>query len=392
MGACPQRTCGAAFRQRRRRWKAKAPSARRIRSSAKRKTVRRPGIAGQRERLDALGDALDVDRVGRVDRVLRRPVVTEEVAAVESDAAVKGFRPGAREAGADALAQRVEHVPRVEAVHPAQVRLLAVLPRAVLGLVRERIRDPRVRRVQEILAARFAPRACQQRADKHVRVVNRRPIADQIAEVGTLPGRRLRNAAEEEPACREGPLQQPGILGALVGVEQGGAGEGGRDRVRRSARVEEHARLDVEVIAPAELVEILTTQGLGGFAQRAPASLRPRRRAEAVPCVRGPDRRDGGGAAAGRDPEQRAEVERRPLDSLGHDLASRDRALQEPREAGRVQAVVGIAPGPVSVRAPRLEAPCRFDDLRRGEPGARGAPEASCRRRRERARVLERPR
>ena len=59
----------------------------------------------------------------------------------------------------------------------------------------------------------------------------------------------------KKSAAPRGKLERPLIAGELICVEETEAGEGGRDRVRTGAGVEEDARLDVEVVTPAGLGE-----------------------------------------------------------------------------------------------------------------------------------------
>src|SRR5690242_13739569 len=83
--------------------------------------------------------------------------------------------------------------------------------------------------------------------------MDRGSVAGQIAEVRAVFTRGLRHVAKEELAGSDRQFERVTDAGQLVRVEQAEAGEGCRDRVGTRARIEEHTRLNVEVIAPARL-------------------------------------------------------------------------------------------------------------------------------------------
>ena len=83
--------------------------------------------------------------------------------------------------------------------------------------------------------------------------MDRRAVTGEVTEVSTIRGSRLGDLANEEIARADRELEGLVDAGKLVSIEQRKAGERRRDRVGTRSRVEEHAGLDVEVVAPARL-------------------------------------------------------------------------------------------------------------------------------------------
>ena len=84
--------------------------------------------------------------------------------------------------------------------------------------------------------------------------MDRRAIARQVAKVRARLGLRLGYVADEEPAGGPRHLERLLLAGGPMRVQQRHARKRRGDRVRLTAGIEEDARLEREVVAPARLL------------------------------------------------------------------------------------------------------------------------------------------
>lgn len=189
--------------------------------------------------MDSLADALAVDRVKSISEELRSPVGEEQPIGIKRKAVFVGAPDRIIFEDHPASQQGVEHVTGVKVVNPAPVCRFCVGPRSIRALMLERVLHPRARGVEEIGPSRQAAKAGKQTAYQQIRVVDGRSIAGQVAEERALPGGRLRNVLEEERTRLLGAVEQAGVADGRVSVQQPEANEGGRDRVRSVAGIEE---------------------------------------------------------------------------------------------------------------------------------------------------------
>ena len=173
------------------------------------------------------------------------------------------------------------------------------------------------------------------------RVQDRGPVSREVPDDALVEP----DALQEEVSDAGPELEQVGTAGELVGVEDCPAGESGRDRVRGGARIEEEARLDVEVVAPAGLLEA----GCAQLEQPVDAPADPLGIAERNPG--GKDVGNGSGVETRFDPERSAQVERRAPDRLDQDPPAQRGALQRAR-AARVEAFIGVGTDPAAGAPP----------------------------------------
>ena len=170
----------------------------------------------------------------------------------------------------------------------------------------------------------------------------------QVAEVGAVVGAAVKGTKRRKnrpaPAARSSRREVPG---RLVASSRAWPGESGRDRVRLPAAIEEDARLEVEVVSPAGLLIPRGAEGLQELEGAAQHRLGLVRAEEAVACERGHGPGHRRRVGLGLDAEHGAEIERRALDRLDQQAATKGGPLQRPRRRG------GSSSGPRMDRCPR---------------------------------------
>src|SRR5690349_20135930 len=91
---------------------------------------------------------------------------------------------------------------------------------------------------------------CEECADQHVGVVDRRSVTYQVAKECAAVVLCLGDMVKEELPSSSGQLSGKFVSSALMSVEQRQSGERRRNRVWRALLIREDTRVDIEVVTP----------------------------------------------------------------------------------------------------------------------------------------------
>ena len=152
--------------------------------------------------------------------------------------------------------ERVEDVPGVEAIYPAERRHLAIRPGTVRPLSGERPLHTTSGGGEIDFVANSPAQSRQERAREEVGVVYWAAVADEIAEERPWLVCGLWHVREEEPTGGIGMLDQVIAVEPLSGVEQCVPSPYGRDGARRVALIKKDPRLRWELVTPRVVGEV----------------------------------------------------------------------------------------------------------------------------------------
>ena len=223
--------------------------------------------------------------------------------------------------------------------------------------MRQRVADRGTGGGSELLGLRFRrvrAEPGEQGGGEQAGVVDRRPVAGEVAEVAAARAVAEADAVEEEaPGAERRREQAPVVARAgLVGIEQRPAGERGGDRVRRAraSRRRSGSRHRSGSSSPSRAPARSAARAAGRRSPNAPPAAGEQLARQ--PCVGTEHVGEAGRIDLGGDAQRPAQVERRALHRLDQQPAAERRAPQRPGAAG-VEALVGVGPDPVRARQPQ---------------------------------------